>query len=172
MIEAPRLFSFLGGEAFPFSDVSLSRYGRPTSCHGLVGSMMLRFSMLFDVHWCVPRLASTVAMGSYGNQTPGFPRRRAEGILRCYLSYPYRRISHPIDIHDSRRSMGERALFHSSASGRSVIDPDFFVLFPPMLCPACIGFPEEAASATSVKSSSIREPILSNAVLGSATRSS
>jgi hypothetical protein len=83
---------------------------------------------------------------------PVFPARTPQGILGGYLSYPYRRISHPINIHDSRCSVGERALLHSSASGRSVIVPDFFVLFPPMLCPACIGFPEEAASATFVKS--------------------
>src|SRR5215204_3369439 len=110
--------------------------------------------------------------GSYGNRASGFPARTRGHPMGCYLSYPYRRMSHPIDIHESRCSVGERALFHSWASGRSVTVPDFFVLFPPMLCPACIGFPEEAASATFVKSSSMREPILSSAVLGSATKSS
>src|SRR5215204_2569341 len=102
----------------------------------------------------------------------GFSSKNITVSLGCYLSYPYRRISHPINIHDSRCSVGERALLHSSAFGRSVMVPDFFVLFPPMLCPACIGFPEEAAIATSFKSSPMREPILSNAALGSATKSS
>src|SRR3712207_1885531 len=81
-------------------------------------------------------------------------------------------MSHPIDTHESRCSAGDRALFHSLASGRSVMKPDFFVLLPPILCPACIGFPEEAASATSVKSTPMREPILSSSLLGSATKSS